>query len=307
MTVTLARLPTPIEPLPGISKALGIEVHVKRDDLTGFGLSGNKVRKLTHLLEEARQFGADTVITTGGLQSNHCRATAVAARRMGLTPVLFLRGQPGEQLDGNLLLSTLLGAKIHYLTHDDYRHERDLRMAVYAQQLREAGRVPYVIPEGGSNPLGCQAYIDAADELGEEQFDHTFVAVGSGGTLAGLAMSSLKGQLHGVAVCDDRPFFENRVRDLAHASGRDLRASWRVDDRYRGPGYGLADGPIWQDIRLAARADGLLLDPCYTGKAFHALAEHARQGALHGRVLFWHTGGGFGLFGRGSELATHVA
>ena len=300
--VSLARRPTPLHRLDRLSAELGIDLWVKRDDLTGFGLSGNKVRKLERLFGEASAKRATHVLTTGGIQSNHCRATAVAARQRGLEPILLLRGTPPEVPDANLLLDQLLGARIVWCTAEEYRNERDVLLQRLADRVARDGGMPYVIPEGGSNALGSLAYIDAAHEVDSAgRFAHTFVAVGSGGTLAGLAMSALEGRVHGIAVCDDRDTFERRVEAIAHEADRPLRADWLVDDRFRGPAYGVATPAIWSDIRLAARLEGLLLDPCYTGKAFHALCEHARAGQLSGRVLFWHTGGAFALFGRGAE------
>ncbi|MEZ4317260.1 MAG: D-cysteine desulfhydrase family protein [Myxococcota bacterium] len=301
--VSLSRLPTPVHRLDRLSAELGIDLWVKRDDLTGFGLSGNKVRKLDFLFAEAEAAGADTVLTTGGIQSNHCRATAVAARQRGLRPVLLLRGEDPGVPDANLLLDRLLGAEIHWCTPDEYRTSRNERLAELAEGVRREGGRPYVIPEGGSNAVGSQGYVKAAEELGTQTgpFDHVFVAVGSGGTLAGLAMSGLPGRIHGIAVCDDQATFEARVREIAREAGRPTPADWGVDDRYKGPAYAVATPAIWSDIRAVARAEGLLLDPCYTGKAMHALCEEARAGRLAGRVLFWHTGGAFALFGRGAE------
>lgn len=300
-SVSLARLPTPIEHLQRASDALGIELWVKRDDLTGFGLSGNKVRKLEFLLADAIAKGADTVLTTGGIQSNHCRATALAARRLGLRPVLLLRGEDPGVPEANLLLDRLVDAEVHWCTPEQYRSSRNALLQKLAATVLERGGVPYVIPEGGSNAIGSRAYVAAVGEL-DRAFDHTFVAVGSGGTLAGLAMSPIPGTVHGIAVCDDTETFERRVRDIAAETDAALPADWHVDDRYRGPAYGVATPEIWDDIRFAARTEGLLLDPCYSGKAFHALCAEARAGRLSGRVLFWHTGGAFALFGRGAEV-----
>ncbi|MCA9566414.1 MAG: D-cysteine desulfhydrase family protein [Myxococcales bacterium] len=297
--VPLARLPTPEHALPRLSEALGVEVFVKRDDLTGFGLSGNKVRKLERLFADAGD--ATAIITTGGIQSNHCRATALAARQRGLVPHLLLRGEPPAEPDGNLLLDELAGATIRWCTPEVYRDQRDAVMAEMAAGLRAEGERPYVIPEGGSDAVGSLAFADAPDEL-EGTYDHVFVAVGSGGTLAGLAMSAIRGRVHGIAVCDDSAYFTAKVRSIAAAAGRPTPADWHVDDRYKGPAYSVATPAIWDDIRLVCRLEGLLLDPCYTGKAMHALCEEARAGRLSGRVLFWHTGGAFGLFGRGAEV-----
>lgn len=304
--------PTPLHKLQRLSARLGLDVWIKRDDLTGFGLSGNKVRKLEMLLPPALLDGVDTVITTGGVQSNHCRATVVAARQMGLNPVVLLRGEPDSSPDGNLLLNHLLGAEIHYCTAETYRHRRDGEMMKLAQKHDEAGRKTLVIPEGGSNGLGAKAFWLAANEVvGQQQtpFDHTVVAVGSGGTLAGLSFSRQLGFIHGVAVCDDRQTFRARVQQIARdTDGLQLPAhpnpgtTWDVLEGYQGPGYGLATSAIWETIIWVAEHEGILLDPVYTGKAMHALICEAQEGRLRGRVLFWHTGGAFGLFGRGQEL-----
>lgn len=297
----LARRPTPEHPLSRLSERVGAELWVKRDDLTGFGLSGNKVRKLERLLADALAHGADTVITCGGKQSNHCRATAIASRRLGLEPVLLLRDL--DQVEGsraNLLLDRLMGATLHSCTAQTYRERRNERMEELAAELRAAGKVPYVIPEGGSNRLGAEAFREAASEL-VQTYDQIFVAVGSGGTLAGLALAPLRG-LTGVAVCDDAAYFEAIVRRLAP----DAVADWRVIDTYKGPAYGVATPAMWDDIRLAARDEGLLVDPCYSGKALHAVLEEARAGRLTGRTLFWHTGGAFALFDHEGERQCSV-
>ena len=272
-------------------------------NLTGLGLSGNKVRKLEYLMARAREVGADTVVTTGGIQSNHARATAVAARMLGMHPVLLLRGDPSVVPEGNLLLDRLLGAEIHGCTAQEYRTRRDARMAELA-----AGRSALVIPEGGSNGLGALGFVRASEEVAEQApsgFDAVFCAVGSGGTLAGLALGADIGPLHGVAVCDDRATFSAIVHRIAGEAGRPLPAEgerWRVVEGYQGPGYGVATPEIWSTIARVARLEGMLLDPVYTGKAMHALVQEVAAGRIRGRILFWHTGGAFGLFGRGSEV-----
>lgn len=311
--LALARLPTPLERLDRLSALLGVELWVKRDDLTGAELSGNKVRKLEFLLADAIARGADTVITCGGIQSNHARATAIAARRLGLAPVLLLRGTPPDAPDGNLLLDRLVGAEIVWCTPDDYRHRRDAIMAELADGLARRGRRAVVIPEGGSSGLGAHGYAAAAAEVAAQapaRFDAVVCAVGSGGTLAGLALGPDIGPIRGVAVCDDRAYFEARVRAIAADAAAfglgplpEPGARWSVVDGFQGPGYAVAHAPVWETIATCARLEGLIVDPVYTGKAMWALFEHARAGTWRGRVLFWHTGGLFGLFGRGAEVA----
>ncbi|MCB9665758.1 MAG: D-cysteine desulfhydrase family protein [Alphaproteobacteria bacterium] len=312
--LALARLPTPVLPAPRLSDALGVEVWVKRDDLTGLGLSGNKVRKLDFLLADAVDRGCDCVLTTGGLQSNHARATAVACRQLGLEPFLLLRGAIPDVADSNLLLDHLLGATLRTCTTEGYR-QRDAMLQAWAEELRAEGRTPCVIPEGGSCGLGSLGYVRAAAELAHQEapaFDGIVCAVGSGGTLAGLARGGLDAPVHGVAVCDDRATFAARVRTISAEIdaiapgtpplGEEGRA-WSVVEGYQGAGYGLAGPEVWDTLQLAARTEGLLLDPVYTAKALHALRTEARAGRWRGRWLFWHTGGAFGLFGRGAELA----
>jgi D-cysteine desulfhydrase len=318
----LARRPTPLVPLHRLGDDLGVNLWCKRDDLTGFGLSGNKVRKLDHLLADAEAQGADVLLTTGGIQSNHARATAVAARMRGLDVGLLLRGEAPTPAgtDGNLLLDHLLGAALRWCTPEDYRARRNELLAGWAEELRAEGRRPYVIPEGGSNGRGALGFVDAAREVGEQaaalglRFDAVVCAVGSGGTLAGLAMgvhAGLPGPVVGVAVCDDAATFEAAVLRIAAEAAPlgapplgTLGTDWRVLEGYQGAGYGIAGAEVWGWVRQAARREGLLLDPVYTGKALHGLAGEIAAGRIGGDVLFWHTGGAFGLFGRGEEALT---
>lgn len=320
--VRLAQAPTPILRLERVSAMLGAEVYCKRDDLTGLELTGNKVRKLERLLADAVACDADTIITTGGIQSNHARATAFAARKLGMEPVLLLRGERPERPESNLLLDNLLGAKIFWCTPEEYRARRNERMAELASDLSSEGRRPYIIPEGGSNAIGAVGYADAAREVAQQmealkiaRFDAIFCAVGSGGTLAGLALGPDIGPVIGVAVCDDAAYFEAKVRSIADEARAlsleeldrgELPAPghrWSVLEGYQGPGYAIATDEIWQTIATVAREEALLVDPVYTGKAMHALLSEVRAGRVGGKILFWHTGGAFGLFGRGEEVA----
>ncbi len=296
----------------------GAPVWIKRDDETGSDLSGNKVRKLEFLLAEAVERRCDVVITCGGIQSNHCRATAVAARRLGLDSVLFLRGSAPSSADGNLLLDLLVDARLVFITPEEYARRAEI-MAAEARRLEGEGRRPYVIPEGGSNALGAWGYVSMLQELAEQGFGerirHLFCATGSAGTLAGLhlgaRMLGLPLKPWGVAVCDNEAYFRGRVLEIV----ADFRERFgvsvevepqdiRVVEGYRGPGYALTYPRLLELVRRMAAAEGLLLDPVYTGKAFHAMADLLADGALppEDEVCFIHTGGIFSLFAYRDEL-----
>ena len=304
----------PLQRLDGPSRRLGVDLWVARDDLTGFGLSGNKVRKLRVHFAAAAAAGATAVITCGDIQSNHARATVVACRERGLRPVLLLRGAPpaaAAGLDGNLLLDLLFGAEIHWIAPADWPH-RGAVMAGLAARLRAEGERPHLIPEGGSDALGAHGFVLAGRALADAGFDSVVVACGSGGTVAGLALAGLP--VRGVAVCDDAAFFRRRVTeigaDYTGLTGQVLPPpgghGWDLLDGFVGPGYAQVDPsswPVW--LRVHAET-GLLLDPVYSGKAWLAVEGLAPRGALGRRVLFWRTGGGFGWFGRGAEVAPHL-
>ena len=300
--LSLAQLPTPIERFDRIRD--GWTVLVKRDDLTGSALSGNKARKLEYLLAEALARGARRVVTCGGVQSNHCRATAVAAAHLGLGCLLFLRTHhppgPDDAVTGNLKLDRIVGAQVRFITPEQYRDRTAL-------MTDAAGSDGYVIPEGGSNALGSWGYIRAVDEMAEQWGtppSSIVCATGSGGTLAGLAIGlrrrGLDVPLHGVAVCDAAAYFQDIVdRISAEATERwpdlpRIRSNEvSVVEGYKGRGYGLSTAEETADIESVARASGLILDPVYTGKAFRALlCEPERFGP---NPLFVHTGGIFGL------------
>lgn len=313
--VALANLPTPLQRLERISAELGADVWVKRDDLTGAALSGNKVRKLEFLLGEAEREGADTLVTCGAVTSNHCRATAVAAAQRGLASHLVLRGvQPGVP-DGNLLLDRLVGADTTFITQAQWS-ERDALMAAVADRLRAAGRAPYVIPEGGSNAVGARGYVEGTRELAaqaaERGLDMRRVvhAVGSGGTTAGLAAGFAKRpdvDVIGVSVCDDRAYFDAVIaRILAELlQPEDAAPKWRILEGYKGTGYAQATKDELAFYAHVARTEGLILDPVYTGKAFRALYEETQAGRMggDGATVFLHTGGIFGLFSFAEQLA----
>ncbi len=317
--VVLARLPTPLERSPRLGADLGLELLYKRDDLTGLELSGNKARKLEYLLGEAEASGADTLVTCGGAQSNHCRATAFVAAKRGLAAVVLLRVPDPSRpppLEANSFLDRLAGAEIRWVSHDEYSRRAEVMEAV-AADLRAAGRRPYVIPEGGSSALGSLGYVAAVAELraqlpeGWRTGPVTIAyAVGSGGTAAGLELGiRLAGwegaRPVGFAVCNDAAYFRAAIAGIC----ADARRRWpelpavaagevAIDDGFIGPGYALATDEGLALILRAARADGVLLDPVYTGKAMLGVARRAREpdGLPSSRVVFLHTGGAFGLF-----------
>jgi D-cysteine desulfhydrase len=323
----LAHLPTPLVEPARLARSLGLDLWVKRDDATGGAEAGNKIRKLEWLLADALARGAGTVITCGGLQSNHARATALCAASLGLEAILYLRTpQPegGAPLEGNVLLDRLAGAEIRLITPETYR-DRERVMAEAAAELQRGGRAAYVIPEGGSNGLGALGYVEAMREVraqldqgvaGGGAFDVIVHACGSGGTAAGVALGAGH---HGVAravrpmaVCDDAPTFERAIARItaearALAPGLGEAAELTVDDRAKGPAYAVSTAEQRALIARVARESGLVLDPVYTGKAFAGLAAMAESGALRGaRVLFLHTGGLPGLLAQGAAFAGTV-
>ncbi len=326
--VPLAHLPTPVQPLQRLSAEVDLELLVKRDDLTGSHLSGNKIRKLEVLLAEALDQGATDVLTCGGVQSNHCRATALAAAPLGLHPHLLLRtpnGHLGDLPDpptGNVLLDLLAGATLETCDPAGYR-DRDRLLAAMAQRLRDAGRRPFIVPEGGSNAAGALGYVLAAQELADQHAsdlpDAVVVATGSGGTVAGLAIGmkalGLPTRTLGVAVCDDAATFRAIVHRISAEATRRYGlprlddADFDIVEGFQGRGYALSSPDELELLRDTARRDGLVLDPVYTVKAFKAFLALARAAdpRLGRRALFLHTGGLFGLFPAAAELAPHLS
>lgn len=312
--IRLAHAPTPIEPLPRLAARLGVELYVKRDDLTGFAESGNKVRKLEFLVREALDQGADTLITVGSLQSNCARATATVAARLGLRCLLGLRGERPGVYDGNLLLDRLLGAEVVYVPPEEVDRPDEL-FARLVERVRRDGGKPYVIPESGSNELGALGYAAAVEELqgqirgGAPAFDSVVIAAWSGGSLAGLALGKalygLSAEVWGVPVA----FEAERIREYVWTTAEKAAARFGLDvhldraaiclvDGYQGFGRARAREEELALLGEVARGSGLLLDPVYTAKAFLGLTtEIARDRERFGRrVLFLHTGGAFGLF-----------
>lgn len=321
----LAHRPTPLETLDRLRRALLAEVPagrvprllIKRDDQTGLASGGNKTRKLEFLVGDALRVGADTLITVGAPQSNHCRQTAAAAARAGLRCVLVLGGAAPMLAGGNLLLDRLLGAEIVWAGNRD----RLVVMAEVAEALRSAGRVPYPIPYGGSNAVGAAGYAAAAAELCDQlaaagrSAEHVVVATSSGGTQAGLAVGlrsvGFPGRLHGISI-DARaeqlcPWLAQLAGDTARLLGLHLAFAaedFTVHDGYLGGGYGMVGEAEREAIRLMARTEGILVDPVYTARALAGLLDLIRRGRFQGdeTVVFWHTGGLPALFAYADHL-----
>lgn len=304
-----AHLPTPLESLPRLSEALGRpRLLVKRDDQTGLALGGNKTRKLEFLLAEAQSQGARTIITAGALQSNHCRQTAAAAARFGFECILVLTGETPAQSSANYLLDQLFGAEIIWVTQ---REQRGALLKETFDRAQASGRQPYLVPYGGSSPIGALAYAFAVEELlGQgEQPDWIIFASSSGGTQAGLVLGArlfgYGGKVLGISVDEPQRVLQERVAKLASESSELLgeRIEFSPDEvlvntDYLGGGYGVMGDPEREAIRLFARNEGLLLDPVYTSHAAAGMVDLIRKDFFQpdARVLFWHTGGQPALF-----------
>jgi len=302
--VSLGIFPTPVQKLENISRKLNTNVYIKRDDLTGIGLGGNKVRKLEFLLADALQQGARVVFTTGGAQSNHAMLTAAAAGKLGLKPILILKKRGVTERLGNQLLEYLMGTEVILMDTDDYSD-------IYAEMDRigrQLGLPYYKIPCGGSNALGSLGYVDCAREIRDQglHFDHLICAEGSGGTMAGLALGAKlflpDTKVHGMMV-DTDPFDQITpalMREIAELLEADVGVS--PEDYHLldlcGPGYAIPSQEGNDAVSLLAREEGLFLDPVYTGKAFAGLLKMAEAGAFRPeeKILFLHSGGAGGLF-----------
>jgi D-cysteine desulfhydrase len=323
--VPLANLPTPLQALPRAGERLGLDLWVKRDDLTGMELSGNKARKLEFLMAEARERGADVVLTCGAVGSNHARETAAAGVRLGIATHLLLAGEEparDEAADGNLLLDRLFGAVIEFIPLERWG-ERDAILEEWATRLEIVGKRTYVIPEGGSNARGslgaAVGIAEALEQVRAAGIDvGTIVhACGSAGTAAGIALGCAalgRGDVTvlSVAVRADRAYFDAKIARIldetvtagfASAAVR-ARARWTVVEGYKGRGYALTTPEETRDLTRVAREEALLLDPVYTGKAWRGLEGEAAAGRIdRGRaVVFVHTGGTFGLFPARAEF-----
>lgn len=325
---SLGHLPTPIHKWNLPNLPTNTEVYLKRDDLSGMQLSGNKVRKLEFLMADAVAQGADCIITIGGIQSNHCRATAVAAKYLNLDCYLILRASkvvvdkdPG--LTGNLLVERLVGANVQLISKEEYAQIGSVNLTNdLKEKLVKEGRKPYVIPVGGSNSLGTWGYIEAIREIeqqvqattGRIKFDDIVVACGSGGTIAGLSLGSwlgtLKAKVHAFAVCDDPDYFYNFVQDLIDGlkAGVDSHDIVNIQNA-KGLGYAINTSEELKFVKEIATATGVVLDPVYSGKAAYGMMKDMAENPKNweGRkVLFIHTGGLLGLFDKEDQMSSLV-
>lgn len=311
----LAEFPTPIQYLDVLTKKYnGPAIYMKRDDLTSLGMGGNKTRKLEFLIGDALEQDKDTLVTAGGIQSNHCRLTAAAARKAGLDCHLVLNGTPPEIPNGNLLLDRIFGAKIHFCD----RKDRDERLLQVADELAEAGRNPYVIPVGGSNSIGSVGYVNAMLELANQMADMDITpdaivfATSSGGTQAGLALGAkitrFKGDVLGISIdqtLDGSDPFPPILAKITNATAERIGSAVRLTASdfslncdYLGAGYAMPGDLEFNAIRDLSLHEGILLGPVYTARAMGGLLDLIQKGYFTKKhtVLFWHTGGTPELF-----------
>lgn len=334
--LSLGNYPTPVVEL---TTAVGLKppqrLWIKRDDFSGMELSGNKTRKLEYALAEAKAQGASVIITAGAIQSNHCRQTAVACRYLGLKPHLVLFGEEGKGQGGNFLIDQSLEAEITYVHPSDYPRYLDL-MADLKMAYEAKGETAYTIPIGASNGIGNFGYVEGYREILQWQegtgtpLDAIVVAVGSGGTYAGLRLGHYlygrspgaikvgadKTRLVGISISSPAADFKARVLAILkesshyHEALKALNPEFdpahmlataekevEIVDGFQGAGYAIADSQAVERSQWLAKETGIILDPVYTGKAFHGLMTLLDQGALGSQVLFVHTGGLFGFFG----------
>lgn len=316
--LTLANLPTKIEKLERLSEEFGTNLYIKRDDHTGSEISGNKVRKLEYLAKDAQDNGYNLLITCGGIQSNHCRATVAVATKLGMKSAVLLRISEQPPVVGNYFLDKLMGADVKFCTRPEYSSSRAEIMEAMAEEYRKQGYKPYVIPEGASNELGTLGYYNCMNEIVAQEkemgitFDTVVVATGSGGTAAGLYLAN---ELHGygkrvvsMAVCDDVAYFTEIIDRISNGAKAYLpeykdaqlnKENIEVIDKYVGLGYAISRPEELEFIKHVARTEAVVLDPVYTGKAMYGVYNELKEGgALVGskNILFIHTGGMFGLF-----------
>lgn len=321
-SISLGFYPTPLVKLESLTKLLaGPEIYIKRDDLTGLALGGNKTRKLDYFLGDAVEKGCDVLITGGAQQSNHCRQTAAAAAQYGLQCHLVLGGHQPDEFNGNLLLDKLLGAHLHFCGN----LRKGEKIPEIVEELSAIGKSPYVIPYGGSNSIGALGFVTAIEELKLQMkamdlhFSHIIFASSSGGTQAGLivgkALHHLDTEILGIGIDKDEiegMSLETFVLKLANATALKLNLDMNfhkndiyLNNNFLGEGYGIVSEAEKEAIDLLARSEGILLDPVYTAKAMAGLIDLIRKQQFYkkDKVLFWHTGGTPALFPYASKMS----
>jgi len=321
--LTLASLPTPLQEARRLTATLGgPRIFIKRDDLTGLALGGNKTRKLEFVMAEAKRKSADVIITTGGSQSNHACLTAAAGCKLGMEVILVLFSGAHTENQGNLLLDTTFGAEVELVkggVADQSVVQDKIEKLVAA--LRSKGRKPYVVPVGAFTPLGTVGYVKAASEICEQLKEkrltaqHVFVTVGTGGTMAGLLLGAkyFEAPFHvvGVNIGFKKERITHSTADMANETAKllDMDVTLMPEDvtiydEYMGNGYGVPTTQCIEAIRLVAQTEGIILDPVYTGKAMSGLIDLIHQGRFNSgdTIIFMHTGGVPGVFAYNNEL-----
>lgn len=305
--IRLANLPTPIQKLDSLSEKLGVNLYLKRDDFTGTEVSGNKVRKLEFSVADALNQGCDTLVTAGATQSNHCRATAAVAAKLGLDCDLIIRGEHPNHLEGNLFMDRALGARVHLIPPEASREEK---MDEIVEKLKAQGHKPYLIPVGASNAIGSLGYAAAIEEITKQEnelgidFDTIVIAVGSGGTYSGLwyenQKQGAKRKIYGFAVDNNTKIFVKTITDIVKEmylndglKEPEEFTDILINDQYIGAGYAKSKPVELAFIMGICRENGFLLDTCYTGKAFYGMVSEIQKGNLKDakNILFIHTGG----------------
>jgi len=326
--LSLANLPTKIYKLERWSAECGHNIYIKRDDQTGSEWSGNKCRKLEFSVQEAIEKGCNLLITCGGIQSNHCRATVSVATYLGMKSAVLLRISEQPPVEGNYFLDKLLGADVKFCTREEYSKQRGEIMQQMADEYAKQGYRPYIIPEGASNGVGTLGYYFAMKEIVEQEkakgvkFDTVICATGSGGTLAGLQLSNIVNgygkNVIGVCVCDDEKYFQEigariskdalpylvKQGEITAEKAKTVADSLKESDfslfeEYVGIGYALSRPEELEHIKRLARLEGTVFDPVYTGKATYGMVNELKEGgrlASAKNILFIHTGGLYGLF-----------
>ena len=325
----LANLPTPVQTLEKLSVKLGEingnspSIHIKRDDFSGIEISGNKIRKLEYSLQEAQDQGCDLLITCGGIQSNHCRATAAIGAKLGFKVVLLLMGEPCDAPVGNHFMDGLFGATLHMIAPNDGIASLESLFPKYKAQYEKEGYKPYLIPTGASNGIGAFGYKNCIKEImdlnGGNDYDAIVATIGSAGTYAGLLLGKeaygFKGDIIGINIAGDHDYFFNRTKEIIEESNGYMTKpviipdEWiKIIDGYQGDGYALNKPEDFTFIKEIGMLEGLLVDPVYTGKALKGLVNECHQGHFdkYNKVLFIHTGGLYGLLAKAQEMSSHI-